>query len=190
MVEILPKGRVVVQGGGSFASLVLTPTSLVLSIGQTGQLVATALDASGAPVTGLASPSYVSSSPAAASVSGLGLVTALAAGPATITATLTAGGTTRTATATVTVASGPATTIATFNNTFQPNDVTVSPGTMVVWQISGATHNVTFKDTPPPGGNIGDTPPGSSVARRFTASGSYDYECTIHEGMKGRVRVQ
>ena len=183
-------GRVVVQGGGSFASLVLTPTSLVLSIGQTGQLVATALDAGGAPVTGLASPSYVSSSPAAASISGLGLVTALAAGPATITATLTAGGTTRTATATVTVASGLATTITTFNNTFQPNDVTVSPGTMVVWQISGATHNVTFKDTPPPGGNIGDTPPGSSVARMFTASGSYDYECTIHEGMKGRVRVQ
>lgn len=186
-------GRVVVQGGssgGSFASLGLTPASLVLSVGQTGQLVATPLDAGGIPVTGLGSPSYTSSNPGVASVNGSGLVTSVAGGSATITASLTAAGTTQTATAAVMVASGPVTTITTLNNTFQPNDVTVAPGTMVVWLISGATHNVTFNDSPPPGGNIGDTQAGSAVARIFTATGRYDYECTIHEGMKGRVRVQ
>ena len=186
-------GPTVAQGGssgGSFASLGLTPASLVLSVGQTGQLVATPLDAGGIPVTGLGSPSYTSSNPGVASVNGSGLVTSVAGGSATMTASLTAAGTTQTATAAVMVASGPVTTITTLNNTFQPNDVTVAPGTMVVWLISGATHNVTFKDSPPPGGNIGDTQAGSSVARIFTATGRYAYECTIHEGMKGRVRVQ
>ncbi len=185
-------GQVIVQGasGGGFSTLNVTPASLVLSIGQTGQLVATPLDAGGVPLTGLGTPGYSSSNPGVASVTTGGLVTAVAGGSATITASLTAGGTTRTGTATIAVATGPVATITTPGQTFQPNDITVAPGTMVVWQISGTTHNVTFKNAAPPGGGIGDTPPGNAVARLFTTAGTYDYECTIHKGMKGRVRVQ
>ncbi len=185
-------GQVMVQGatGGGFSTLNLTPASLVLSIGQTGQLVATPLDAGGVPVTGLGTPGYSSSNPGVASVSPGGLVTAVAGGSATITASLTDGGTTRTGTATIAVVTGPVATITTPGNTFQPNDITVTPGTTVIWQISGTIHNVTFKNATPPGGAIGDTPPGNAVARLFTTAGTYDYECTIHKGMKGRVRVQ
>ena len=186
-------GRVVVQGGltgGTFTSLGLTPASLALAIGQTGQLLAIPLDAGGAPVSGLGTPTYTSSNPGVASVSPTGLVTAVAGGSTTVTASLTSAGTTKSATASVTVATGPVATITTPNNTFAPNDITVAPGTMVVWQMSGATHNVTFKDTPPPGGNIGDTADGASAARIFTTAGTYDYACTIHKDMKGRVRVK
>jgi len=47
-----------------------------------------------------------------------------------------------------------------------------------------------FKDVAPPGGNIPDTPAGSSMTRTFPTAGDYDYECTRHDGMKGRIRVR
>ena len=77
-------------------------------------------------------------------------------------------------------------TIATAGNLFTPDDIDVTPGSTVTWQFSGTT----FKTHVPPGGNIPDTTPGSSVSRTFTVPGDYDYECTLHHNMKGRVRVQ
>lgn len=38
-------------------------------------------------------------------------------------------------------------TITTPNNTFSPDCLAVSPGTVVTWTFSGATHNVTFEDS-------------------------------------------
>ena len=105
---------------------------------------------------------------------------------------MTAGGITTTATATVTVTAVPAAdvTVSTAGNLFTPETVFITPGGTVAWQFSGATHNVTFKDLAPPGGNIPDTPPGAVVTRTFPTAGDYDYTCTRHDGMKGRVRVQ
>ena len=60
----------------------------------------------------------------------------------------------------------------------------------MTWQFSGATHNVTFKDIAPPGGNIPNSAPGTSASRTFNVEGDYDYFCTIHDGMKGRIRVR
>jgi plastocyanin len=48
---------------------------------------------------------------------------------------------------------------------------------------------VTFSDSGPAGGDIPDTASGS-VSRTFLISGDYDYVCSIHKGMKGRVRVR
>ena len=81
-------------------------------------------------------------------------------------------------------------TIATPDHTFSPDYLAVSPGTTVSWTFSGATHNVTFKELAPTGGNIPDTAPGTTVSRTFQAVGDYDYQCTIHQGMKGRIRVR
>ena len=64
----------------------VTPASLSLTVGQTGQLTATPQDASGAPLTGRV-VTWASSNTAVAMVNGSGLVTANAAGSATITAT-------------------------------------------------------------------------------------------------------
>jgi plastocyanin len=59
----------------------------------------------------------------------------------------------------------------------------------VTWNISGATHNVTFNGAAPTGGNIPDTRSGS-VARTFPTAGTFGYQCTRHGGMTGQVVVQ
>ena len=188
-------GTVVVQGGAggrTFTSLSLTPAAPAVAVGATTQLTATPLDENGTPMTGLPAATFASSAPATGSVTPAGLVTGVAPGTATITASLTASGVTHTATATVTVTQGQpgGVTIATTGNAFTPNDVTVAPGTTVTWQFSETTHNVTFTRLMPPGGNIPGTAPGNNVSRTFMMAGDYDYECTLHGNMKGRIRVQ
>lgn len=67
------------------ATITVTPSSLTLATGQSGQLAATALDARGRPVAG-ATVAWTSSAPAIATVSTSGLVTAVAPGSAVVTA--------------------------------------------------------------------------------------------------------
>jgi plastocyanin len=68
--------------------------------------------------------------------------------------------------------------------------VSIAAGGSVTWQFSGARHNVTFTGAAPTGGNIPDQTPGASVSRTFPLRGTYDYACTNHSGMTGRVTVQ
>src|SRR5256712_2440202 len=75
------------------ASVVVTPSTASVSVGQTTQLTATPLDSTGAPLTGRA-VSWASDNAGVATVSGSGLVSGVAAGSAIITATIeTKGGT-------------------------------------------------------------------------------------------------
>jgi len=80
--------------------------------------------------------------------------------------------------------------VTTPGNAFSPEEVEFAPGGTVTWQFSGTTHNVTFKDIAPPAGNIPNSAPGTSASRTFSVEGDYDYFCTIHDGMKGRIRVR
>jgi plastocyanin len=80
--------------------------------------------------------------------------------------------------------------VTTQGSAFSPAEVEFAPGGTVTWQFSGTTHNVTFKDLAPPGGNIQNSAPGTSASRTFPTEGDYDYSCTIHDGMKGRIRVR
>ena len=70
----------------SVATVSVTPATLGLTVGKTGQLTATARDAAGNALSGRAI-TWVSAAPAVATVDGTGLVTAAAVGAATITAT-------------------------------------------------------------------------------------------------------
>jgi plastocyanin len=103
---------------------------------------------------------------------------------------------TRTATAAITVTTtapppvASTATVTTPTIAFSPPTVTIAPGGSVTWQLSGATHNVTFDGAAPTGGNVGDTQPGGSATRAFSTAGTYDYHCTRHNGMTGRVVVQ
>lgn len=81
-------------------------------------------------------------------------------------------------------------TVTTSGASFTPALVTIAAGGSVQWQISGATHNVTFQGTAPPGGSIPDTDAGGTATRTFPTAGSYPYVCTRHSGMSGRVVVQ
>jgi plastocyanin len=191
-------GRVVVQaadpgtgpgaGTGTLASVSATPASVVLAPNGTARIVVTPRDASGAPLALAATPTFVSSDTRVATVSG-GVVTAVATGEATITVSITSDGVTRTTTVAITVAA-PAATIGTSASQFTPQEVSVRVGQTVLFQFSGASHNVTFKDLRPAEGNIPDSAPGTSATRTFSAAGDYDFYCTWHSGMKGRIRVQ
>ena len=185
-------GTVIVQGttAGVFTSLRLTPATATILPGGTVQLTATPLDQTGTAMTGLPAATFTSSSAAIATVSATGLGTGVGAGTATLTASLTANGVTMTATASVTVSAVSGATVTTSALSFQPERVTIRPGESVTWQFSGTVHNVVFIDRAPPQGNIPDTQPGQSVSRTFPSVDQYDYRCTIHEAMKGRVIVE
>lgn len=128
-------------------SVTLDPSTATLSVGGTQQLVATPRDAAGAPLTGR-SVSWSSSAPGVATVSAGGLVTAVATGTATITATSegktgTAAITVRPPVARVTVTPATATidvgqTQQLAASTFDAQDVALS-GRIVTWSINDET---------------------------------------------------
>jgi plastocyanin len=191
-------GRVIVQpgdpgtgtgaGNGAPASIDVTPATVVLAPNGTARLTVTPRDASGAPLARVATPTFVSSDTRIVTVNE-GLVTAVAVGEATITVSLTSGAVTRTTTVTITVAA-PAAAISTSASQFTPQEVSIRSGQTVLFQFSGATHNVTFKDLRPTEGNVPNSAPGTNATRTFSAPGDYDFYCTWHSGMKGRIRVQ
>lgn len=81
-------------------------------------------------------------------------------------------------------------------NTFSPFVVVVRPGESVAWAFPRDAHNVIFPKLP------GGQPrvPGSPadilpttdrvVVRRFDAAGTFAYDCTLHDGMRGEVVVE
>ena len=105
-------------------SVDVSPATLNLQVNGSAQLTATPRDASGAPLTGRAI-AWASSAPGIASVSATGLVTGVAVGTATITATSEG----KSGTATVTVANTPVASVT----------VTPSSAAIVVGQTIGLT---------------------------------------------------
>ncbi len=184
-------GEVIVQDVGDqvYSGLSVTPASSVIGVGGTVQIVATPLDQNGLPMTGTPDPVFTTNDANIADVDGSGLVSGVAEGTTTVDAAVTYEGDTHTASASATVVAGQVFTVSATDDGFTSDDVEMSPGGTVVWVFSGSTHNVTFDDDIPPGGDILNTPAGESVARTFPTEGDYDYECTIH-GDKGRVRVR
>ena len=89
------------------ATVAVLPSTATLIVTQTATLTATAKDSTGAPLSGRAL-AWTSSSPATATVSNAGVVTALAPGTTTITATSEG----RSGTASVAVGFGPRTEVA------------------------------------------------------------------------------
>jgi YVTN family beta-propeller protein len=79
-------------------------------------------------------------------------------------------------------------TVSIVNFAFQPQVVTIAPGDSVLWtNRDGGPHAVAFKD----GSDGSDTLfPGKTFSRTFERTGSYDYFCSIHAYMTGRVEVR
>jgi adhesin/invasin len=123
-------------------------------------------------------------------------------GIATSTRTLGANSGTFTDTATATLSGSPllftvnATTapatasvdVGASGNTFSPDSVLIAlNGTVTFAWASAVTHNVTFTTANAPA-NIGNNSSGS-FPRQFTTAGTFNYHCTIHGGMTGKVVV-
>lgn len=71
-------------------------------------------------------------------------------------------------------------------NRFRPATLTVARGTRVRWVNSDNVSHTTTSNT----GLWGETlSPGERFARRFRRAGEFDYRCTFHTGMIGRILV-
>ncbi len=71
---------------------------------------------------------------------------------------------------------------------FHPADLTVNRGTTVTWtNDDGVDHTVTANDKTFDSSNVS---PGQSFSFTFDQSGAFDYHCSIHPGMTGRVTVK
>jgi len=83
-------------------------------------------------------------------------------------------------------AAAPAT-IAIVNFAFSPAEITVPRGTQVTWTNSdSSTHGLAHKDGAP---GTGVLLPGQTVSRTYDAAGTFDYVCSVHPYMTGRVVV-
>ena len=90
------------------------------------------------------------------------------------------------AAAAVAVKGGAKVSIANF--AFTPGEITIAPGETVTWtNDDGAPHGLEYQD-----GAKGVDPllPGSSFTRRFDRPGTYEYNCSVHPYMTGRVVVR
>jgi YVTN family beta-propeller protein len=74
------------------------------------------------------------------------------------------------------------------NFAFAPGAITITAGESVTWtNDDGAPHTVTFKDRSQSSDSLS---PGNRFTRVFDQPGTYEYFCTFHEFMTGRVIVQ
>ena len=83
-------------------------------------------------------------------------------------------------------------TITIQDDSFNPSTSTVSEGSTVTWNWTGANaHNVTWVTGSPA---ASATQSAGTYQRTFTTAGTYEYYCTIHgtptAGMRGTITVQ
>lgn len=72
------------------------------------------------------------------------------------------------------------------NFAFSPSTVTILKGGTVIWTNKDSTaHTVTFADGGSSNLNNGDV-----YSRTFNETGTFDYHCSIHTSMTGKVVVQ
>jgi YVTN family beta-propeller protein len=85
-------------------------------------------------------------------------------------------------------ATAPSAKVSIANFAFGPQTITVKTGANVTWTNNdGAAHTVTFKDGSTSSKSIS---PGASFTRAFNRPGTYEYSCSFHPYMTGKVIVQ
>ncbi len=168
------------------AQVSITTQITELFVGQSLQLSASALDASGAELAA-GDPTWSSANPAVAQVSETGMLMAMSPGTATLRATIAA----VSATVAVTVEALPPYDVTIqVTNTFAPASFAVRRGGNVRFVFAGIQQNVTFSRA-----FIGaptDVPNTTSgtITRQFTTVGDFRFESTVTPGLAGFVRVR
>lgn len=178
-----------------FTSVSVAPANPTVSVGGTTTLSATAKDQNGANFAGGTGATWTSSNTAAATVDPTtGVVSGIANGNSTISASITIGSITNSGSQIITVSTPSATgnIAATTGLAFDPNKVTVARagGTAsVTWHFQATAHTVTWDAT---AGSETDIPPtmNADVSRNFAVAGTYHFHCSIHPQMTGVIIVQ
>ncbi len=92
------------------------------------------------------------------------------------------------ATATLAPAGGQQVEVEVFNFGFKPAEITISPGTTVIWiNTSPTTHTVTDKGRR---WDSGFLEAGQRYQMTFDTPGEYEYWCLLHPDMEGKVIVR
>ena len=178
--------------GTTLGSIVPAAATITLNAGQRQAITMQALDANNQPIAGASGYGFSSGTPAVAVVSAAGQVTALSAGTAAITVSLTLGSVSRTATVTVQV-TGQLPTTATVaaggtSDDFTPNFLAIARGGTVTWTFGERVHTVEYASVPGAPTNIGPSS-NTTVARTFGTAGTFGYICTLHANQTGTVLV-
>lgn len=174
------------------AKLLASPSTVTLAPGGTAQLSAAAQDARGNDVSGLGAPQYTSSDTTKVRVSASGLISAVAAGTATVSVSENTPDGALSASVAVTVAASqnfPTTASVTVEDyDFAPDSVDIAAGGTVTWTWKGTQpHSVTPVT---PGTGFGSQVlTAGTYAFKFTTPGKYDYFCTVHAFMTATVVV-
>lgn len=79
--------------------------------------------------------------------------------------------------------------VVTSSSAFNPAEVSLLKGGTVTWSIGAVAHNVIFGKADGAPADIATTS-NTQVSRTFGTAGTFPYECTLHAGMSGTVRVQ
>ena len=168
------------------ASVKITSPATELYVGQSVQLNAQALDATGGDLAA-GDTKWASSNAAVAQVSETGLLAALTTGTATLTATIAR----KSSTLSVTVEELPPLEVTVQVTTqFLPAAITVRRYGVVRFVFAGTQQNITFS-TAFAGAptNIANTSTGT-VIRQFGTLGEFRYESSLNPGVAGVVRVR
>jgi Big-like domain-containing protein len=191
----------------TLASFTIAPKTVTLGAGATQRLTPTSRDQSGAVISGLGRPFYVSTDTTKARVSAFGTVTAVSPGQAKIAATITSGGVTKTDTALIAV-TNPRSATVTMNTSgscclrlapgesaILPPIVVIAPSGTVRWDNRTATSPdstsfaVTFGNAAAvTGGDIAAFKSGS-VTRTFPTAGTYTYTVTAFVFARNRTNT-
>lgn len=170
------------------ASVTVSAPSSTVAVGSAVQLTAVPKDANGTALTGF-TPTWSSSDQSRATVTSSGLASAVAAGPVTISATVSGVAGSLALTVTAPVINANASVDATPGLTFDPGQVDITSGGTVTWRFGTVTHNVTFTGTAAGTPANIDNTTSANKAATFTTAGTFPYHCTLHAGMSGTVVV-
>jgi plastocyanin len=179
----------------AIAAFALNPATVTLAPGGTAALDPVATTAAGARVTPLPQIAWSVQDGAKASIAA-GVVTAVAAGSTTVTASFAAEGKTWTASANVIVTApapaAPSTAaVQGVEDAFSPSAVRIAVGGTVTWTMADEEHDVTWTGAAPPGGSTGRIDDDEAVSRTFPTAGTFAYTCNRHDGEHGgTVTVQ
>ena len=85
-------------------------------------------------------------------------------------------------------AAGPAATVSMDHSTFIPSEITVAPGTTVTWvNVEAMPHTVVDLNKAFRSKTLVKD---ATFSFTFTTAGDYNYLCSIHPNMKGKVIVK
>lgn len=168
------------------ATVEVTAPKTSLELGETVQFTATPRDRNGTAVASSAI-TWSASPQSIATVDSKGLVTASAAGIATVTAI--AGGISGNKGVTVSDTGIPfASLVSMPGNSFSPFNVTIRVTGNVSWEFASDAHDVVFVEKAGTPANIPVTTR-ATVKRTFLTIGVFPYDCRVHPGMSGQVTV-